>query len=1346
MKHTLLFLAVITLLGAPVLHAQIPQTISYQGRLQDANGDLAYGTRDLTFRIYDVESGGVALWTEAHTAIPVSKGVFGVTLGSVTTLNLPFDKQYWLSVQVNTDPEIITRIRLASSPYSLNAQNAEAISDSTVTAGKIKDNSITTLKIADASITSSKIENGAVDSINIANNAVNTVHLANGAVTTTQIADNAIGTTQIIDDAITDAKVAPAQIVKSLNSLKDDINIVGGTNISVIAQGDSIVVSSSDSVGAGDITTVKLANGAVTTPKLADDAVTEIKVLNSAITTDKIAATAVTETQLADNAVTTIKIIDAAVDSAKITNGAVRASHIATGAVSTSKLSTNAVTATQLANDAVTTNKVQDNAITAAKIANTQVVKSINTLQDAVIISSGDNITIDDTTTPGTISISATSDTATAGSITEIKLANGAVTSAKIFDGTISADDLNTDAVTTDKILDENVTSSKLETAAVDSAKIATGTVVRSLNGIRDNPTLKAGANITITPLGSDITIEADLGEGSVSTGNIINETILSEDISNGTIDSTKMANNSVSTSQIANGTITATKLAPNAITNAALADNAVNSDEIADDAITATKIATGNVVKEVNGLNDVVTIAAGDNINIDTTGGTITVSADSDTATAGSITEIKLADGAVTNAKIGTGAVDATKIDDNAVTNAALADNAVAGDEIQDNAITTDKILNLNVTAAKIAPNAVDSSKIADNTITANDIANAQVVKSINTLTDAVSIQGGTNITVDSTTVPGVISIKVTDLNAGDGNTLDQAYDQGGDGAGRTITADNGPIEITATGSPNNGLVVLGNVGIGINSPSGLGVGTERILHLQASGDVIPVHTIERVGGSTYTNRKWTQYVNTTGGFSLRDITAGGLDRLTIDTQGNLGIGRQPFSEWEDTQVGLDIGGIGTIAATVSSAPGSGLDIMTNAYRGLNGNYYSKIASEEIIRMSFLNGSMGIYTKGTLASAKAQISGWTTAMHIKNDGSVGIGTGTPSSRLTVRETVSDASSTMQLDNNVANNKGTSIQFLSSGIVYAAVGLSGLFEGTLNRDLGLFADNTSTGIRFFTGGSGTAKAFIDPDGKVGIGTVSPEGKLHVFEGNSGVTANSGSDDLIIESNTNAGISILTPNTTQASLKFGTTGTGLESVGSINYLHSGHTDGHQMQLVVNDTTRIQIYGDGGVVVGNPTGGSKGAGSIHAEEVWYNTQMVGSSDRRLKTKIKNLEYGLKDVMALRPVSYNWKKQPDNNRKLGLIAQEVQHVIEEIVQVGDGKDQMMGVQYTDLVPVLIKAVQEQQAQIEDKDAQIQAQQTKLDQQQQILDALLKRVANIEQHLSPNTKATTAKTASEE
>jgi len=96
-------------------------------------------------------------------------------------------------------------------------------------------------------------------------------------------------------------------------------------------------------------------------------------------------------------------------------------------------------------------------------------------------------------------------------------------------------------------------------------------------------------------------------------------------------------------------------------------------------------------------------------------------------------------------------------------------------------------------------------------------------------------------------------------------------------------------------------------------------------------------------------------------------------------------------------------------------------------------------------------------------------------------------------------------------------------------------------------------------------------------------------------------------------------------------------------------------------------------------------------------------IQSSDRRLKNDINEIEYGLDEVLRLDPVSYRWKSKPDQGRKLGLIAQDVQDVIPEVVYAPDAPDGMLGMNYAELVPILIKAIQEQQRQIDELRAQV-------------------------------------------
>jgi hypothetical protein len=69
----------------------------------------------------------------------------------------------------------------------------------------------------------------------------------------------------------------------------------------------------------------------------------------------------------------------------------------------------------------------------------------------------------------------------------------------------------------------------------------------------------------------------------------------------------------------------------------------------------------------------------------------------------------------------------------------------------------------------------------------------------------------------------------------------------------------------------------------------------------------------------------------------------------------------------------------------------------------------------------------------------------------------------------------------------------------------------------------------------------------------------------------------------------------------------------------------------------------------------------------------------------------------------VSYQWTDRPDDGTRLGLVAQEALDVVPEVVAVPDDPDELMGMRYAELVPVLIKAIQEQQDVIETLSARV-------------------------------------------
>jgi len=109
----------------PLPAVAIPHVMSYQGRLTDTAGRaVPDGVYAITFSLYVDSSGGSAFWTEQQN-VQVTSGLFSVRLGSVTPLSyLSSDGNGWLEMQVQPDPAMTPRIRIASSGYAYFAEAA----------------------------------------------------------------------------------------------------------------------------------------------------------------------------------------------------------------------------------------------------------------------------------------------------------------------------------------------------------------------------------------------------------------------------------------------------------------------------------------------------------------------------------------------------------------------------------------------------------------------------------------------------------------------------------------------------------------------------------------------------------------------------------------------------------------------------------------------------------------------------------------------------------------------------------------------------------------------------------------------------------------------------------------------------------------------------------------------------------------------------------------------------------------------------------------------------------------------------------------------------------------------
>lgn len=103
-----------------------PGAIPIQGRLTDASGNPLDGTYDLTFRLYDVSSGGTALCSDTRS-VNVENGLFSDYMDHC--YNDVYGQKVWLGIEVGSDGEMTPRQVIYPVPYALSLVPGALISD-----------------------------------------------------------------------------------------------------------------------------------------------------------------------------------------------------------------------------------------------------------------------------------------------------------------------------------------------------------------------------------------------------------------------------------------------------------------------------------------------------------------------------------------------------------------------------------------------------------------------------------------------------------------------------------------------------------------------------------------------------------------------------------------------------------------------------------------------------------------------------------------------------------------------------------------------------------------------------------------------------------------------------------------------------------------------------------------------------------------------------------------------------------------------------------------------------------------------------------------------------------------
>ena len=215
----------------------------------------------------------------------------------------------------------------------------------------------------------------------------------------------------------------------------------------------------------GQIAGTQIADGAISTAKIAANSVTASQIAANTITAGQIAAGAITATQIAANTIT----------GAKIAAGTIQAGNIAADTITSNEIAANAITANELAAGSVTAGKIAAGSITSSEIA-------VGTI------------------TAGNIA---------AGTITAAQIAAGSITTAQIAAGTIQASNIAASAITGDKIAANTINAGNIAAGTITGDRLVAGTI--------------SAAQLATTEL---ISTSAQIGNLVVDTINIKNNSI----------------------------------------------------------------------------------------------------------------------------------------------------------------------------------------------------------------------------------------------------------------------------------------------------------------------------------------------------------------------------------------------------------------------------------------------------------------------------------------------------------------------------------------------------------------------------------------------------------------------------------------------------------------------------------------------------------------------------------------------------------------------------------------------------------------------------------------------------
>ncbi len=190
----------------------------------------------MQFKLFDSLGGAGQIGsTIADVPVTVNQGVFSVKLDFGANALSGANRWLEIAVRHNSGESYTTlspREQIASSPFSVRTLSA-ASADNALNLGGVAANQYLQTTGSGSGLTN-----------------LNAGNVATGTLSNARLGQ--IPTANIADSAVTSAKIAGGQVVKSVNTLKDDVTLSAGTNITITPAGNTLTIASTSGGVGGD--------------------------------------------------------------------------------------------------------------------------------------------------------------------------------------------------------------------------------------------------------------------------------------------------------------------------------------------------------------------------------------------------------------------------------------------------------------------------------------------------------------------------------------------------------------------------------------------------------------------------------------------------------------------------------------------------------------------------------------------------------------------------------------------------------------------------------------------------------------------------------------------------------------------------------------------------------------------------------------------------------------------------------------------------------------------------------------------------------------------------------------